>query len=902
VWPFIVSGLVSGAVYGLTAVGLVLTFRTSGIFNFAHGAIASVAAYAFYTLHVEHDVPWLAAALLIVLILAPALGLLFERLGRAVAGKSLALQVAATVGCALAIQAIILLVYGTEQTRTVAVFLADGQIDLFGTPVQWADIVTFGIAAVATLLLVALLRRTRTGLAMRAVVSDPALLDLCGTEPTRVRRTAWMVGIACAAGSGILFASLLPLDPVLLTLLVVQAFGAAAIGGFRNLPLSFVGGLAIGVLASLSTKWFTSGILAGIPPAVPFIVLFAVLLVFPRRKLAESSRLIPLEAGAWRAPLPVQAAGAVALLIFLALVPSFAGLRLADWTTAVGTIALFLSLGLLVRLSGQVSLCHVSFAAVGACGLGYLTTHAGVPWVPAFLLAGLIAVPIGALLAVPAIRLTGLYLALATFGFGVALSYVLYTQDFMFGSTGAGITVPRPDALDSDKAYYYLALGLTALGAVSVVALDRSRLGRLLRGLAESPKALATSGVSIEVTRLLVFCVSAFMAALAGALIAAGQQTVVSDQYAPLLSLTYLTLVVIAPGRAPWYAVVAAGALILVPSYLEGDDTATWLQLLFGAAAVLYAIVPAERRRLPAGVRDAIDRLGGGIAVGRRATAPGRGADVTVVPASAPGRLESQDLVMRFGGLVAVQGLTLDAPTGRITGLIGPNGAGKTTTFDMCSGLLRPTAGRVLIDGVEVTKRGAAARARRGLGRTFQRMELFDSLPVRANVLVGCEGALAGASPWRQLAASPSSMRRAEASVAAALELCGIADLADRPAGTLSTGQRRLVELARCLAGPFRLLLLDEPSSGLDPAETARFGAVLRRVVDERGVGVLLVEHDMTLVNDVCDLIYVLDFGRLLFHGTPREALASTLVRAAYLGEDDVEDAVAVGDVIEAAE
>ena len=248
--------------------------------------------------------------------------------------------------------------------------------------------------------------------------------------------------------------------------------------------------------------------------------------------------------------------------------------------------------------------------------------------------------------------------------------------------------------------------------------------------------------------------------------------------------------------------------------------------------------------------------------------------------------LSIEEVRVAFGGLVAVDGVTLDAPRGRITGLIGPNGAGKTTTFNACSGVLRPSTGHVWLDGEDVTTLPTQARARRGLGRTFQRMELFDSLSVFENVAMGREAGQAGSNPLRQLVASRAERQQARAAATAALEQCGIAHLGTRTVGELPTGQRRLVELARVLAGTFTLLLLDEPSSGLDLDETHAFGAVLKAVVAERGVGILLVEHDMGLVMTTTDHIYVLDFGQLIFEGTPNETQASELVRRAYLGEE----------------
>ena len=248
------------------------------------------------------------------------------------------------------------------------------------------------------------------------------------------------------------------------------------------------------------------------------------------------------------------------------------------------------------------------------------------------------------------------------------------------------------------------------------------------------------------------------------------------------------------------------------------------------------------------------------------------------------GGLVIDGLTVKYGGNVAVSDVSFAAPVGRITGLIGPNGAGKTTTFNACSGLLQPSTGRVLLDGEDVTRLPVHRRAQRGLGRTFQRMQLCESLSVRDNVSLGRESATAGSRPWSHVWDGRGERHAAIAATDEALRLCGIAELADSPVVSLSTGQRRLVELARAVAGGGRILLLDEPSSGLDHGETERFGDTLRFLVRERGSGILLVEHDMSLVMRVCEHIYVLDFGTLLFDGTPAEVTDSVAVRQAYLG------------------
>ncbi|NYG58439.1 branched-chain amino acid transport system ATP-binding protein [Nocardioides daedukensis] len=252
--------------------------------------------------------------------------------------------------------------------------------------------------------------------------------------------------------------------------------------------------------------------------------------------------------------------------------------------------------------------------------------------------------------------------------------------------------------------------------------------------------------------------------------------------------------------------------------------------------------------------------------------------------------LEVQDAVVRFGGVVAVNEANFTAEAGRITGLIGPNGAGKTTCFNVITGLQKPTSGTVHFDGRNITSTPVHRRARRGMARTFQRLEAFGSLTVRDNVRVAHDIA----------AGFRGVIRPAGADVDALLERVGISDYAQERADSIPTGTARLLELARCLASEPRLLLLDEPSSGLDDRETDAFGELLASLASE-GTAILMVEHDMDLVMSVCDTIHVLDFGSVIASGTPAEIRADATVQKAYLGySDDVEgtrsDLDAIGD------
>ena len=905
--PFVILGITAGSVYGLTGTGLVLTYKTSGIFNFAQGAVATTGAYVFYILRDELNLPAVPTALICVFVLGPVLGLGMEAMARRLADASATMQVVATIGVVLVVQGFFSATFGTL-ARTFPAWLPQHTVEIGGVFVGEDQMIITGIALAATAALFVFFRRTRLGLAMRGVVDNPELLDLGGTSPAAVRRWAWIIGSSFAVLAGVLLAPSLNLDATVLTLLVVQAFGAAAIGRFSSLPLTYVGGLVIGIAASVATKYVvtSSAALAGLPASIPFIVLFLVLIFTPRSKLASRRVSRPRPAAVYAAPARVQIAGAAVLGAVLVAVPHLVNAaQLPYWSDGVTQVILFLSLGLLVRTSGQVSLCQAAFAAIGATTMGHLTAGLGLPWGVALLLAGLTAVPIGAFIAIPASRLPGVFLALATFGFGVTMEQMGYPLWIMFGSSSLGQAVNRPSFAQGDVAYYYLALAFAVAAALLLMWLVRSRLGRLLKAMADSPVALTTQGTSVVVTRVLVFCISAFLAAISGALFGGVVHTVTSTDFSAFSSLTLLALLVIIPGREPWYAFGAGFALVVLPSWIStGATVSDWLNVLFGVAAVQVALgfVPRNeglhrlldriggRRRIPAAAEPAAPALAPAAGAPRvpAAKAAANG-DRPRTPAPKPG-LDLAHITVRYGGHVALNDVSLTAPAGRITGLIGPNGAGKTTLFNVASGLVRPAAGTLRLHGADLSALDPAARARQGLGRTFQKMELFDSLTVRENVSLGREAALAGRRPWRHLAETGTEQRSRGEAAEQALRLAGIADLAGRPVAALSTGQRRLVELARCLAGQFDVLLLDEPSSGLDGAETARFGEILTRVVAARAVGILLVEHDMALVMSICDYVHVLDFGTKIFEGTTAAVSSSEEVRAAYLGTEPVSE------------
>lgn len=902
--PFIAIGLATGAVYGLAGIGLVLTYKTSAILNFGYGAVAALVAFCFYFLHQEHGWPWGIAAAISVLVFAPILGLLLELLARSLQDATETVKVVATVGLVLIVEGLSLLWHPVNQP-TVQRFLPQSTVKILSVNVTWEQIILFVLSALAAGGLYWFFKAVRLGVVMRAVVDSADLVAMSGDDPVQVRRWAWIIGSVFCGVAGLMLAPSQQLDGVVLTTIVFSAFGAAAIGRFTNLPLTFVGGLLVGIASALVDKYSaTITWIGGLPPALPFVILFLVLVLLPRRYLMQL-RLprMKVARSSYQAPLRLRIPAGLVVIALLALVPVIQAGRVAVWSAALIDVILFVSLGLLVRRSGQISLCHMALAAVGAAAFAHFSTSEHIPWFLSLVLAALVAIPVGAVVAIPAVRVSGVFLALATLGLGILGQQVFYTRGFMFTSSPNGIPAARPNIsiggwqLATDKGFYYVLLIITVLVVVVVAAVGRSRLGRLLEAMSDSPLALETHGTTSNVLKVIVFCISASLASLAGALTASLYHYGVGDYFPTFNSLEVVALVIIVAVGEPWWALIAAIGYAVIPSYITGETTNSVLSLLFGlsAATAAYWLKYAGP---PSSVRSLLDRLGGRpvgttsdpTPVGPTPTLSGRsdraerGERVTT-PDGGSG-LIVEDLHVRFGGVVAVNGVNLQAPMGRVTALIGPNGAGKTTTFNACSGLNRPTSGRIVLHGTDVTRRGPSQRARLGLGRTFQRTELFDSLTVRQNVALGRESALAGRNPLSQLVSSSQANREIAAATDAALELTGLGPLATTQVGLLPIGQRRLVELARTLAGPFDVLLLDEPSSGLDDVETEQFGQVLRMVALERGCAILIVEHDMTLVRAVCDYVYVLDFGTPIFEGTTEEMHHSERVRAAYLGNE----------------
>ncbi|MEB8336127.1 branched-chain amino acid ABC transporter permease [Streptomyces endophyticus] len=590
--PFLVVGVTTGSVYGLAAMGLVLTYKTSGIFNFAHGAIAAISAFVYYDLRTLRGLPWPVALAVAVVVVPPVIALLMERVTRTLAAATVATKVVATVGLQLVITSALIAGYGSSALDFPG-FLPTDTVTVIGVHVGIDQLTSAIVAAAGALGFFAFFRLSSMGVRMRAVVDDSDLLELSGTSAFAVRTRAWLIGCWVAAASGVLLAPQLGLDVLLLTLLVVQAYGAAAVGLFSSLPLTYAGGLLIGVLSALATKWVsTSETLSGLPPAMPFVVLFAVLLLVGRRRLAEIGGHRPAPASK---PLVSRATGrivAVVAVVLAGCVPLVAASKLPVYSSALVYVLIFASLQLLVRTSGQVSLAHAALVAVGSSTFSHLAVGAGLPWLLAVLLAGVVAVPVGMLVAIPAIRLSGLYLALATFGLGLLLERAIYGTSWMFGKTNT-LPAPRPGLFENDESFYYVLLAFAVAGSLLIALVGRSRLGRLLRAMADSPTTLSTLGLGVNVTRVTVFAISAFVAGVAGALYASQGRSATGAPFLSYTSLTWLTVLVLCAGLRAAGPPLAAVLVAVVPAYLTNDTFSQALPVIFGFGALLVALYEA---------------------------------------------------------------------------------------------------------------------------------------------------------------------------------------------------------------------------------------------------------------------------------------------------------------------
>jgi len=617
-------GLFSGAAYAIAASGLVLTYATTRVFNVAHGALGMLLSFVFWDFSVRQGLPSWLALLLVLLVVAPAIGWFIARfvargLGDAPASVSLVVTVALLVGCIGVAEQVY-----PEEARTVLPFFSGTTFSVGETTVTAHQVVTILASVVVAAGLFLLLTHTRVGTAMRASVDNPELLRLFGGKPDQVGALAWMIGVALAGLGGILLVNQVGLDKYALTLLVINAYAAAMLGRLKSLPLTFVGAMGLGLVTSYVAGYVQiDGSLSQLKNVIPALFLFVVVVALPQTQLR-----IGQVKGIVSAPLPrlPRTMGwSAALMLFVALL---AGSLSEANLLLVGTAATFaivmLSLVLLTGYGGHVSLAQLTFTGVGA--LTYCKIDE--PNLYGLLVSALVAAGVGALVALPVLRLTGLYLALATLAFASIMDKLVFQADWAFGFNGLlpaerlsffGVTI------GSTGGYVFVMTGFLVLTGWAVLLIRRGVVGRMLIAMRDSPAACGTLGLDQRWFRVGLFALSAAIAGLAGALYAGLRQTVGAGDFIYFNSLLLLLCAAVFGVTSVTGAVLGGVALMWLPVLRSDHPSAAGLLfVVLAVGAVLLAKDPnglasqlfklgrwLERRIAPA-IRANLPSLPGG--------------------------------------------------------------------------------------------------------------------------------------------------------------------------------------------------------------------------------------------------------------------------------------------------
>jgi ABC-type branched-subunit amino acid transport system ATPase component/ABC-type branched-subunit amino acid transport system permease subunit len=897
---FLLLGAATGALVALVALGVVITYRVSGVLILSMGAIGAFGAFVCYQLRDSYAVPW-QLALAAGLASGGVLGAVTQvAVIRSLRHASNLTKLIASLAVLLVVQVSIDLLWpsGGEQgfgyPRSI---LPTDTLHLTDRIAVGEDRVILTIAAlVIAVVLGAVLKKTLFGLATTAVAEDREVAAIGGWSPSAIELTIFVIAGILAAGAAIFIAPIAGLGSLSLTLLIVPAVAAALVGSFRS-PVATVGAaLAFGVLqAELSrfqptiAGWlgFSQQSLTALPSTVPMLMIIVFTVCSGRLRSARGDLVLaqPLPGdGRIRLGVVVPAI-AVAMLCLALLPPGWAD----SITLSVITAILVLSVVVVTGLAGQLSLAQFALAGFGAWIAARCSSDLGAPFEISLLLAIVATVPVGLLVALPSLRTRGVTLAIATLGFALMLQGLVFNNGAITGSL-AGIDVSPPsllglrlDPVSDPTRYGVFVVACFVLCAVLVANLRRGRTGRRLLAVRSNERAAASLGVNVPAAKLYAFGVGAAIAALSGVLLAFRRENVQLRGFSVLGSFEAVQYAVI--GGVAWVSGSLIGGLFAAGGVLQRAGRqflaipTEWVVLAAGV------IILVQLRRRPDGIAARLSGVARRIVFQEAAAAPGSLASTSVRVARTvePATLEVRGLTVRFGGVAALTDVSLRVCPGEVLGLIGPNGAGKTTLLDAVTGFTRAAGGSVTLDGRSIDRWSPERRARAGIGRSWQGVELFDELTVHDNLLVAADRHEAwrsatdlvrpGVQPW-----SPA-MRQ----VVADFGLQGWLDV--RPPA-LSYGVQQLVGIARAICAEPSVLLLDEPAAGLDHDERREVAEVIRRIAHDRGIGILLVEHDVPLVMSVSDRIVVLDFGTQIAEGRPDDVARDQRVIAAYLGGD----------------
>ena len=907
-FPVLLLGAITGMTYGILAVGLVLVYRSNRIVNFAHGEIGGFAAAVLGLTVTRWHMPYWAA-FPVALGVAAAMGALGEvvvirRLRRAPALMS----VVATLGLAQFLVVFAAMVNGQVAAGRLfpqPPFLPEFDVGALRVTRAYSAMLFLTPLVVAGLGL--FLRKGRSGRAIRAAAANPDAARLAGVFAGRMSTLSWAIAGAVSAYTAILvlptrgFAAGQFLGPGLL----LRALAAAVIARMRSLPVALAAGLGVGVMEQVLLWNHPRG---GLVETVLFgVVLLALLL--QRRDTGRHE-----EKGSWAAvqawpPLPdafrgvatIRNLGRVAAGLFAAVAILLPVVVTNSTSVILVVIIAFslvgLSLGIVTGLSGQLSLGQFALAGVGAT-VSYVVSSETGNFPLSFSAAGLTAAAVSLLIGLPALRIRGLMLAVTTLGFATAANVWVLNQSWMLG---AGLDPGRPivgdNALDTGKEYYYFALVPLAFGIWLARNVWRSGLGRRLRAIRDNEDGARAFTVPATAMKLQGFLLAGFLAGIGGATYGHLLSTLSSTAFPIAAGFDVAAMTVLGGVGILMGPLIGALYIIGVPRFLPLDNAGLaatslgWLVLiLYFPGGIAQLLRPARERLVDllarrAGVDPAAARVESTVddTFEREVVLTSR--PRSAAPTGEHLLLRATGMTKHFGGVRAVDGVDLQLWEGETLGLIGPNGAGKTTLFELLGGFTRPDAGSVAFLGRDITWLGPEARARMGLVRSFQDASLFPTLTVLEVVQLAFERA----EPTRFL---PSVLgftgadRRKEARARELIGAMGLQGYRHKQVRELSTGTRRITELACLVALEPTVLLLDEPSSGIAQRETEALGNLLRHLKDQLQLTLVVIEHDIPLVMSLCDRIVAMESGRVLVEGTPAEVRNDPRVIESYLGGD----------------